>query len=139
MAALYLESSAVLTWLLGETNARQVRTRVDAATIIVTSVLTLLETDRTLIRAEQQGIIKAAQRQKLKGLLRRAQAAWILMEITAEVRQLAAQPFPVEPVRTLDAIHLSTAMLFSRAYPDLTVLSFDHRITSNLEPLGLDL
>ena len=55
MAALYLESSAVLTWLLGETNARQVRTRVDSASIIVTSVLTLLETDRTLIRAEQQG------------------------------------------------------------------------------------
>jgi hypothetical protein len=40
-------------------------------------------------------------------------------------------------VRTLDAIHLSTALLFAAAYPDLAVLTSDERVARNAEALGL--
>lgn len=59
------------------------------------------------------------------------------MEITPNIRLRAAEPFPVEPVRTLDAIHLATAVHFASEFSDLSVLTFDERILSNLEPLGL--
>ena len=42
-----------------------------------------------------------------------------------------------EPVRTLDAVHLSTALLFAGAYPDLAMLTFDERVARNAEALGL--
>ena len=59
------------------------------------------------------------------------------MEITKEIREGASQPFPVEPVRSLDAIHLSTALEFLKIYPEMKVLSFDKRINDNIPSLGL--
>ncbi len=59
------------------------------------------------------------------------------MEITAEVRNRASMNFPIEPVRSLDAIHLATALEFMQAYNEMKVISFDKRIIDNLEPLGL--
>ena len=44
----------------------------------------------------------------------------------------------VEPVRSLDAIHLATALEFTKVVATLGVLSFDTRITDNLDPLGLE-
>jgi hypothetical protein len=59
------------------------------------------------------------------------------MEITGEIRVRAAEAFPVESVRTLDAVHLATVLEFARVFPDISVLSTDSRILANLEPLGL--
>ena len=58
------------------------------------------------------------------------------MEISAEVRHLAGRKFPVEPIRTLDAIHLSTALVLMRAFPELSMLTYDRRILDNARALG---
>lgn len=137
MSVLYLETSAVLAWLLGEPQADDVRTTINGADTIVASVLTPLECERVLVRAETDSTLKAREAQSLRGLLRRAVAGWMLMELTASVRERAGRAFPVEPVRTLDALHLATALEFSTAFADLEVLSLDRRILSNAEPLGL--
>jgi predicted nucleic acid-binding protein len=134
---LYLESSAALAWLLGESQSLEVVAMVDQADAVVTSVLTLLETKRALIRAERQNILTAGQCQKLGGMLARASSGWILMEISAQVRERAARAFPAEPVRTLDAVHLATALLFMQVYPDLRMLTYDRRIADNAEALGI--
>ena len=60
-----------------------------------------------------------------------------MLEITSDIRIRAGEPFPVEPVRTLDAIHLASALRFATTFPALPVLTFDERILANLEPLGL--
>jgi hypothetical protein len=60
-----------------------------------------------------------------------------VLEITPSICVRAGEPFPVEPVRTLDAIHLATALHFGSAFPSLSVLTFAERILVNLEPLGL--
>ena len=39
--------------------------------------------------------------------------------------------------RTLDAIHLATALAFTEAFPELGVVSLDRRILDNAESLGL--
>lgn len=137
MRVMYLESSAALAWLLGESQSLEVIAKVDEADAVVTSVLTLLETQRTLIRAERQGLVTAGECQKLGGILARAGSGWILMEISEQVRERAARAFPAEPVRTLDALHLATALLFMRVYPDLRILTYDRRIADNAQALGI--
>ena len=138
MTSLYLESSALLTWLLGEPRAEEVRSRVDSSKVVVTSVLTLVEVERALIRAESRQLLTAAQTENLRGLLARCRRGWILMEISAEVRSRASRPFQAEPLRTIDAIHLATALIFIRAFPDLHLMSYDQRILENARALGID-
>jgi predicted nucleic acid-binding protein len=138
VSSLYVETSAVLTWLLGETRADEVRVTVDSAEVVVTSSLTFTETERAVVRAESERLIRAADGQRLRGLLRRASSGWMRMTVSEDVLARAGRPFPVEPVRTLDAIHLATALAFTRAFSDLRLLSFDRRLLENARALGID-
>lgn len=137
MNAVYIESSSLLAWVLGEPKGSRITSVLNQADLIATSVLTLLETERGLIRAEKEGILTSADRQKLKGLLAKSAAHWTRLEITEEVQARAKDPFPIEPLRTLDAIHLASILELIKIFPELAVLSQDQRILANLEPLGL--
>lgn len=44
--------------------------------------------------------------------------------------------FPAEPVRTLDALHLASALFLNEFVPSLAVLSADDRIRNNAAQLG---
>ena len=103
----------------------------------MTSTLTFTETERVLIRAEGEGLLRGADAQRLRGLLNRSRAAWTAMGVTAKVLGRAGQVFPVEPVRTLDAIHLATALELAMVFPQMVILSTDRRILDNGEALGL--
>lgn len=139
MRALYIETSALLSWLLGEPRGEEAAEALDGADHVVSSVLTITEAVRGLLRAQQLGRLTVAQQLLLRGQLARVHPQWMLMEVTPEVRERAAEPFPVEPVRTLDAIHLATAVAFRRAYASLNVLAFDHRVGDNATALGLSI
>ena len=137
MTALYVESSVVLTWLLEQPRSEEVLASINDADAVVTSALTFAETGRALVRAEETKRLRAAEAQKLRGLLQRARAGWITMVISEEVMSRTVRPFPIEPVRTLDAIHLATMLEFIKVFPDLEILSFDTRILDNATALGL--
>jgi predicted nucleic acid-binding protein len=138
VTAVYVESSALLTWLLGEPRAHHVISALNRAQAVVTSVLSLVEVERALHRAVYQRTLTAGQAERLRGMLERGKASWILMEVSEEVRTRAGGVFPAEPIRTLDAIHLATVLIFMRAFPDLQLLTFDQRILDNARPLGID-
>lgn len=133
---LYIETSAVLHWLFGETDSRHVIDAINSAEIVLTSALTVLETERALVRAVRTDLLSEAKAGRTRKLFRDNLRGWELMEITAEVQSRAAAAFPVEPVRSLDAVHLATALRFVELYDDIRVLSFDKRILDNLGPLG---
>jgi predicted nucleic acid-binding protein len=137
MAEVYLETSALLAWLLGEPQAAEAAAALDRADRVLTSVLTVTEAARGLLRAEQLGRLAVSERVQLLGGLEQIHPQWMQMEVSAEVRRRAAEPFPVEPVRTLDALHLATVLAFRRAYSTLTVLSFDQRIRDNVLAFGI--
>lgn len=122
---------------MGEPKAAEVKDHLDSALTVVTSSLTLLEAERALIRAENQGLLKSSEAEKLRGLLAQAKSGWILMEISEEVRARASRFFPAEPVRTLDSIHLATALVFTRVFPELELLSYDRRVLRNAAALGI--
>jgi len=137
VSALYIETSAILSWLLGEPSGLSVPDTLDSHEPVTTSVLTVVEVARVLRRAEHGRLLNAAQHARLLGTFNRAAAAWYALEITPTVRERAAYAFPGGPVRTLDALHLASALELLAVFPDLEVLSFDARILANLHPLGL--
>jgi predicted nucleic acid-binding protein len=137
MSAVYLESSALLAWLLGESRADEVKQALDDAAAVVTSELTMLEAHRALLRAVARSTLTEADAQRLRGLLRRVGESWIRVKLFDDVLTRASRPFPVEPIPTLDALHLATALEITQSFPDLRVLSFDERIVDNARTLGL--
>lgn len=100
------------------------------------SVLMLIELDRLIIRAVGEGRLTADRADAQRAYLNQAASRWTVLELSDEMVQRARQPFPVEPVRTLDAIHLASALVARRAAPDLVMLSLDERIRRNAVELG---
>ena len=103
---------------------------------MVASELILLECDRALIRAETSGEIAAAQSAALRAELARAASFWTLLRIADEVLDRARRPFPIEPLRSLDALHLGTLLVARSIFADLALLSLDDRIRENAVALG---
>ena len=134
---LYAETSAILAWLLGEPKGTRVKALLDDALHVVTATLTSIETLRALHRAVAEERIDSATCRRLEGRYQRAVAQWTLLELSDSVRTRASAPFPIEPVRSFDAIHLASALEALLLLPDLGVLSLDQRVIANLEPLGL--
>lgn len=135
---LYAESSAVLSWLLGEPDAADVRDALAGAGLVLGSPLTVVECERVLVRAVATGRIGEGDATDRRGRLRRAVAHWTLLELTEEVRERAGRPFPGEPIRTLDALHLAWALFARTVVPGTVLLSWDARIRRSAEALGLE-
>ena len=141
MTAIYVESSVVLTWLLNQPGADSVRELLLYKEInFVTSVLTFIEAKRALRRnLSGKNPLRQVDVERLLSLVQVAKTEWGLVEITTEIQERAGGEFPIEPVRSLDAIHLATALALLRIHPDLRVMTFDRRIRENAEALGLTL
>lgn len=138
MTSLYVESSAVLSWLFGDPSGEAVRALLERADLVVTSDLTLVECDRTIHRAQVIGGITEAKAADRRSRLTVAVASWNLLRLDAEVIQRARQPFPAEPIRTLDALHVASALMARAAVPDLALLSLDDRVRASGRGLGLE-
>jgi predicted nucleic acid-binding protein len=136
---LYLESSAALAWLLGEPDRAAVAGALSSATLVLASVLTVVECDRVLLRAEHTGRIPATAAAERRAFLATAADHWNLLHLEPSLLARARRRFPVEPIRTPDALHLASALLAQAALPDLALLSLDERVRSNARALGFDL
>ena len=125
---LYAETSAVLRWLFGESGGEEVRAALAAATKVACSRLTVIETRRVVRRAELEARISAAQGADLLAIFAQAVSTWAILELAEPVARRAEERFPSEPVRTLDAIHLASALFLRHSFPDLLLLTFaaDH-------------
>jgi predicted nucleic acid-binding protein len=135
---LYAESSAVLAWLLDEETAPVVRQLLTDAEIIVASDLTLIECDRVLIRAIHLGELTEAEAADRHAQLSAAASHWHILRIANEVIDRARQPFPGEPIRTLDAIHLASTLVARGAVAGLNLLSLDERVRNAARKLGVE-
>jgi len=136
---LYAESSAVLGWLLDEDSATEVRRLLAAAEFIVASDLTLIECDRVLLRAVSLGELTEAEAADRRAHLVAAASHWHVLRIAAEIVDRARLPFPGDPIRTLDAIHLASALTGRGALAGLALLSLDDRVRKAGKALGLEI
>jgi uncharacterized protein with PIN domain len=136
---LYAESSAILAWLLDEPAAPQVRRLLGAASLIIASDLTLIECDRVLLRAAAVAELTEAEAADRRAQLAAAASHWHILHMAQEVVERARQPFPAEPIRTLDAIHLASALTARAAVAGLALLSLDARVRDAGKKLGFEL
>lgn len=134
MLTWYIESSALLAaFLEGDTAARRA---IRARGRHVTSALTLSEAQRVVLRSRLAGRMTVDQeRATIRGLRTFARRCE-LVAVSDEVLERAARPFPIEPIRTLDAIHLSSIELLRESPQLLTVVTRDNRVAANAVALG---
>lgn len=130
----YIESSALLAALLERDATALDQLRIAGRR--VTSALTFAETSRALIRARVAGRITPADERAGLRALQTFERRCAVIAITDDVLTRAGRPFPVEPIRTLDAIHLATAELLGEAPQLVTLVTRDDRVRANARALG---
>jgi hypothetical protein len=137
--SLYAESSAVLAWLLDEESGATVRDALAVEQIVVASDLTLIECDRALHRAAALGELSEADAADRRAYLATIASHWTLLRIGPEIVDRARLPFPGDPIRTLDAIHLASLLVARSALSGLALLSLDGCVRGAAARLGIEL
>jgi uncharacterized protein with PIN domain len=135
---LYVESSALLAWLFDEPTAAAVHAELSRADVVGTSELTAVECARSIQRGVALDVVPEAQAAELQGMLLEAERSWHIQRLDGAVLARARQPFPAEPVRTLDALHLASMLQLATGMPGLVILSLDDRVRRNATRLGFD-
>jgi predicted nucleic acid-binding protein len=107
--AWYVESSALVSSLLEQDEAAKQVIR--QATKRISSVMTLAETCRAIVRARHSGRIDAPRMHRATRALATFAKRCSVVPVSRDILARAGRPFMVEPIRTLDAIHLATIEL----------------------------
>ena len=102
----YLDASVILRRLLGQ--ADQIELKEIEAT--VSSTLTRVECLRTIDRLRVLGAVTEDSHLEIREAAFRAFETCLLLEVGPVVLERAAMSFPV-PIKTLDAVHLATALV----------------------------
>jgi uncharacterized protein with PIN domain len=134
----YAETSAVLRWLFNEPQGEEILETLRTSSKVVCSRLTLIESHRAIRRAVVFEDLVETDAAEVRATLAQAAGRWAVLEMSPDVASRAEQAFPVEPVRTLDAVHLASALLLRHVVPDLVVVSTDTRIRENASQLGFE-
>jgi predicted nucleic acid-binding protein len=71
-----------------------------------------------------------------RAVLEAASVNWMILKLDREVLERARRRFPAEPLRTLDALHVASALAARSALSDLALLSLDSRVRENGAALG---
>ena len=129
-----MESSALVAALLERDTA--VVKKVSRGTQQVTSALTLAEAGRAIIRARATGRLTAEEEQAAVRALRTFERRCFILDVDRAVLDRVRRPFPVEPIRTLDAVHLATVDLLGEPPSLVTIVTRDGRVRENAEALG---
>lgn len=130
----YIETSALLSALLEQDLAARRAIRRKGRRI--TSALTFAESTRSLVRARVSGRISAEQERAALRWLKSFRRRCDVMSITESVLLRAGRPYPAEPLRTLDAIHLASAEELGESPQLVTIVTRDLRVRDNARALG---
>ncbi len=129
-----MESSALVAALLEHDAA--ILKPLPAGVQYVTSALTLAEAGRAIIRARATDRLTAAEEQAAVRALRTFERRCFVLDVDRAVLDRVRRPFPVEPIRTLDAVHLATAELLGEPPQIVTIVTRDVRVRDNARALG---
>ena len=130
----YLDSSALLRLVLGEPGGLA---DWQAPRHGVTSALTEVECLRTIDRLRLRGLLNVEETARRRAAVYDFLEALEVIELSPRVIARAAQPFPT-PLGTLDALHLSTALLWcERSEEDLALATHDNELALAARSCGL--
>ena len=130
----YIESSALVAALL-EHDAEALKS-FRARARQVTSALTLAEAGRAIVRARVGERLSADAERAAVRALRRFERRCYIVAVTDDVLARVRRPFSVEPVRTLDAVHIATVESLGEPPQLMSVVTRDYRVRENAKALG---
>lgn len=130
----YIESSALVAALLDEDENAKLAVRGEG--LRFASALTFCEASRAVLKARLEGRLSVDHERAVLRRLRRFERHCQVAAMSDAVLTRAARPFAVEPVRTLDAIHLATVEQLGETPQFITVVTRDRRIRENAMALG---
>ena len=134
--ALYVETSAILRGLLeGDEGVLKL---IQSELVRVTSAITIVEIERALRRATREGRVNAAQVREARRWVREFRDSCDVIAVEDMVLERASRDFEVEPVRTLDALHIASALLWEERLGALAIASCDKRVRDNATAHGMD-
>ena len=118
----YLDSSVLMRHiLLGDSGIRQVL----ECDSLISSELLEIECKRVLHRYRLQGDLDDLGFLEAVNRLEAVLSGVSLLLLSADVKKRSAEAFPVH-MRTLDAMHLSSALIFQTARPNEALLFFSY-------------
>ena len=133
-AVRYIESSALVAALL-EHDAEALKS-LRAKARHITSALTLAEAARAIVRARVGERLTPDEERAAVRALRRFERRCYVVAVTDDVLARVKRRFPVEPVRTLDAVHIATAELLDEPPQLMSIVTRDDRVRENAKALG---
>jgi predicted nucleic acid-binding protein len=129
----YVDSSVVLRVVLGERGRLAAWARVTRA---VTSEITRVECLRVLDRLRLGGATLERELARRRATTLTVLSGFELIRLNRAVLERAAEPFPMR-IRTLDAIHVASALLVRARYPALRFATHDEDLAAAAAAEGL--
>jgi predicted nucleic acid-binding protein len=128
----YVDTSILLRVVLGERGALKQWRSIDMA---LSSELIRVEALRTFDRARLESSMSEDEVAERRGDLLEVLGGFHLARIDRAVLRRAAEPFPTS-LRTLDALHLSTALIARREHPSLVLATHDVELARAARAVG---
>jgi hypothetical protein len=132
---LYLDTSAYLCILLGETGHEKL-IRETAGSELVSSTILVLETGRNLIRLSREGILTALDFQECMAAFNDHMEQFLLRDLTLDLCGSLSMPVVSTP-RSLDLAHLRTAQWFHQQKKLHRFVTLDQSQEMSARELGL--
>ncbi len=132
---LYLDTSAYLCILLAEEDSERLSDETEGA-FLLSSVLLLLETKRNLVRLAREGTLKPELYKACMDRLEEDKSRFLLRDLTLDLCESNALPAIATP-RSLDLVHLRTALWFHAAEPIGRFVTMDSSQQQAAKELGL--
>ncbi len=131
----YLDTSAYLCVLLGETGHEALRRELAGAELL-SSVALVLEASRNLVRLSREGYLSAANFQECTSTLESDMQEFLLRDLTLDLCGIRTTPVISTP-RSLDLAHLRTALRFHEQEKLTRFVSLDEAQKLSARELGL--
>ena len=132
---LYLDTSAYLCILLAEDESNTLSAETEGA-VLLSSVLLVLETRRTLDRLAREGALKPDAYKACMDRVEEDKGRFLLRDLTLDLCESSALPAIATP-RSLDLAHLRTALWVHAAEPIDRFVSMDSPQREAAKELGL--
>lgn len=134
---LFVESSALVAWSLWEQRGPAVLAILRRARVIWLSALANAECARALQRASADARVTAAYVRSTRKRLASFVSGCRVIPVDEEILERVGGNFPLEPLRTLDAIHLASLERVRVASPRAALVSLDDRVRDNAKMMGV--
>ncbi len=131
----YIDSSVLLRIIFGEKNALKIPKNIQS---YATNEILKIECFRTIDRMRHELAISDDEIADRHAALHKTIKSLHIIKFTDTISQRACEPFPIT-LKTLDAIHLSTAILWKKEEnSEIIFLTHDIQLSKAARALGFD-